>query len=132
MGEEVLQASMFSLALRNVNTGLYVFLNESATGKTCLKRLLDKCRSFGEPVSAFSYGDVIYGLRPLDLCKPTDRVVLLDRYDMYAGQFDEDVRLLAENTTVFVDAKSVAGYPVKHQLCMLHMDDPNHFRITGG
>ena len=131
MEENVLDNSQYSLTLKYIEKGLYVFQSESGTGKTYLYKIINLCRHWGRPVSAYSCDDLSKGLRPLDICKPTDRIVMFDRYDMYAGQFDEEIRLLAEKTSVFLDTKTAAGLPMRYCLCTLHFE-PNSFRIVGG
>ena len=132
MGENILENQQYSLTLKYIEKGLYVFEIKSGTGKTCLCNTVKRCRLYGRPVSAYSYDDLSNGLRPLDICKPTDRIVVFDRYDIYAGLFDDDIRALAEKTTVFLATKTAAGLPMRYRMCTLYMDRPNAFRIIGG
>ena len=94
MEENILDNPQYTLTLKYIEKGLYVFQNESGTGKTYLYNIIKLCRFYGRPVSAYSCDDLSKGLRPLDICKPTDRIVVFDRYDMYAGQFDGEIRAL--------------------------------------
>ncbi len=131
MDGNILKIRKYSIVLKNMNNGLYVFYNESSTGKTCLKNLLDKCKEFGEPVSAYTYLDYMYKLSPSMKCKPTDSLVMFDRYDMYAKEFPDEVRNLAEHTIVLVDSKGSSFLPVSYRVCILDMLDPEHFQIVG-
>ena len=55
MNENILKYGECSVSLKNIDKGLYVFYNESGTGKTCLRKLLEKCHLYKKPVSAYSY-----------------------------------------------------------------------------
>ncbi len=132
MEDIVLDLGQFSVSLKDMGKELYVFNSESGTGKTYLRKVLEKCHVYGKPVSAYSYETALLGLRPLDVCKPTDKLVVLDRYEMYQDEYDDDVCTLAENTCVLADTKICAFLPVPYRLCTLHMDGPNVFRIVGG
>jgi len=92
----------------SLNSGIYVFDRESATGKTWLCNSLKELSSYGEPVDAYTYADFCKGLKLENILKPHKyEVVLLDRYDLYK---DLSHKKLFEdcfnNTVVLVDCKS--------------------------
>ena len=122
----------YTIKLKNIYKGIYIFHNEGSTGKSCLKRMIDKCNSFGAPVSAFSYEDSVKGLKPIDICKLSDKIVMFDRYGMYANKYNDEVCLFAKHTTVLIDAKSPAYVPADYQVCVLNMVSPFCFEIRGG
>ena len=66
-----------------LDNGIYVFDAESATGKTWLCKQLKKLKAYGEPVDAVTYNDLLAGMRLENVVKPQNKVVMLDRYDMY-------------------------------------------------
>ena len=120
-----------TLVLENFDVGLYIFDNEGSTGKTYLATMLNRCKNVGEPVSSFTYADVLQGRRPLDVCKTTDEVVVLDRYDMYAHRFEDDVLTLAQNTVVLVDAKVTIPLFMRYGMCILHWEGMECCRVFG-
>lgn len=94
----------------NLEPGLYLFDGNSSTGKTYLCKLLKQLRGRGEPVDGYTYADarrigLREYLRGLDLPSQDIRVLLLDRYDMYAGQFCDVIAELREHCVVLLDCK---------------------------
>ena len=66
-----------------LDNGIYVFDAESAIGKTWLCKQLKKLKAYGETVDAVTYNDLLAGMRLENVVKPQNKVVRLDRYDMY-------------------------------------------------
>ena len=66
---------MYSLNKYNVTInielepGIYVFDNQSATGKTRLAKLLSDYQAYGEPVIAYTYNDKLRGISITDFLK---------------------------------------------------------------
>ena len=55
---------------------------------------------------AISYSDVERGINPAELIeKIQPEIVLFDRYDMYAGKYDNLIRDIADKTIVIIDYK---------------------------
>ena len=42
--------------------GIYIFDNQSATGKTRLHKALRECQKYGEPVASYTYDDKLLGM----------------------------------------------------------------------
>lgn len=134
MEERILHLSACTLVLQGIKPGLYSISGYSAKepqGKTYLATLLNRCKDNGDPVSSFTYTDAVSGLRPLAVCRTTDEVILLDRYDLYAKRFPDDVLTLAQHTAVFVAAEAPYLLPAKFQLCILDWEERDRFRLFG-
>lgn len=87
--------------------GIYVFDNQSATGKTRLAKLLSEYQAYGEPVVSYTYNDKLKGLSLGDFIKDKKyKVILLDRYDLYNGDYSEDIKKHAKESIVLIDCKS--------------------------
>lgn len=54
----------------NLDNGVYLFDNQSATGKTRLCRLLKSCQSYNEPVAAYTYSDFTVGFEISKVLNP--------------------------------------------------------------
>ena len=46
----------------NLENGIYIFDNQSATGKTRLCKALRDCQKYGEPVASYTYDDKLLGI----------------------------------------------------------------------
>ena len=104
---------MYSLNKYNVTInielepGIYVFDNQSATGKTRLAKLFSKYQAYGEPVASYTYNDKLKGLSLLDLLKNNKyEVILLDRYDLYNGEYTDAIEKYSKEAVVLIDCKS--------------------------
>ena len=67
MEEKILRLSACTLVLQGIKPGLYSISGYSYNepqGKTYLATLLNRCKDNGDPVSSFTYNDVVSGLRP--------------------------------------------------------------------
>lgn len=90
----------------NLDNGIYVFDNESATGKTRLCKLLREYQAYGEKVASYTYNDKLIGVPITEILVPNKyEVILLDRYDLYEGYGKELINKCAENTIILVDCK---------------------------
>ncbi len=134
MEEKALYLSECTLVMKGIEPGLYVFSGYSKQepqGKTYLATLLNRCKEHGDPVSSFTYTDVVRGLRPLAVCRTTDEVILLDRYDLYTGQFADDILTLAQHAAVLVAAQAPHFLPAKFKRCILDWEEQDRFRLFG-
>lgn len=90
----------------NLENGIYVFDEKSATGKTRLCKALKELRKLGEPVVGYTYGDDKLGISLVDLVsKVNPKVIMLDRYDMYNGTFNERFTGWSKKAIVLIDCK---------------------------
>lgn len=90
----------------DLDPGIWLFENQSATGKTRLRKELRLHQQNGERVSAYSYEDYQIGIeieKFLDAEKFD--VIMLDRYDMYNGVGAEKIRECAKKSIVLIDCK---------------------------
>lgn len=86
--------------------GTYVFVPNSAIGKSYLAFLLNKYKVYGEPVYAYSYADFEDGVRLADIIASKKySVILLDRYDMYYGEALNLLQHPPDNVLLLVDTK---------------------------
>ena len=104
---------MYSLDKYNVainidlEPGVYVFDNQSATGKTRLAKLLSEYQAYGEPVVSYTYNDKLRGISLMDFLKDNNyKVILLDRYDLYNGDYAETIIKYSKDAVVLIDCKS--------------------------
>ena len=102
----------------NLNNGVYLFGNESATGKTRLYRELRKNQMYGEQVAAYSYHDYLLNI-PIEntLIPNFYQVILLDRYDMYNGVGSEQISLCKENSIILIDCKRGLNFQEIYEFC---------------
>ena len=93
--------------------GIHTFQNESSTGKSWLAEQLQILHRMGEPVMSITYNDVLDGVieRKLEISKEC-KIIMFDRYDMYNGEYLEEMKLLAKNAMLLVDCK----YGIVHLL----------------
>lgn len=102
--------------------GVYDIRAISGTGKSYLAKLLKDYARGGEPVMSYSYDDKILGI-PFDtLVKPgKQKLLMLDRYDLYYGEFTEQIKEFAKTGVVLVDVKG--PFPIASELCYLTMTE---------
>ena len=87
--------------------GIYVFDNQSATGKTRLAKLLSEYQAYGEPIVSYTYNDKLRGISLFDFVKDKRyKLIMLDRYDLYNGDYAETIIKLSEDTIILIDCKS--------------------------
>jgi len=105
-----------------LENGIYVFDEKSATGKTRLCKDLKELRKLGEPVVGYTYGDDKLGI---DLAavvrKISPKVLMLDRYDMYNGSFNDKIVEWSINTIVLIDCKGDLKLEAYVDWCTIEM-----------
>lgn len=106
----------------SLENGVYIFDNESATGKTRLCGLMKKYQSYGEPVASYTYSDLNLGIPIESILVPDKyRVIMLDRYDMYEGAGAEKILECAETSIVLIDCKHGFSVTDEDDWCTLEM-----------
>lgn len=107
-----------------LNNGIYVFDNQSATGKTRLRKELRKNQQYGEKVASYSYEDYLLEL-PLDRILIPDKykLIMLDRYDMYRGAGSDLILCCKENTIILIDCKGELDFGAEYGWCTIEMTD---------
>lgn len=87
----------------DLEPGIYVFPAMSAEGKTYLSSTLHELRK-RERVDSHTYVD---DFRPGEFFDRSKRdLVMLDRYDLYVGQCESEMKAFSESGIVLVDCKS--------------------------
>lgn len=101
--------------------GIYEFDAISGTGKTRLAKLLKELAVAGEPVMSYTYNDKVLGLDFDTVVKPGEqKLLVVDRYDLYRDEFNERINRFADTGVVLVDIKG--GTTLKCDSCLLTMD----------
>lgn len=102
--------------------GIYTFEMESSTGKTRLCKELKKLQAYGEPVIGYTYNDKLSGISLEDMLKRNKcKVLMLDRYDMYEGDYADIINSVADSTIVMVDCKGEFTVTNKDIPCYISM-----------
>ena len=106
-----------SIQIKISEPGVYSFTGLGSEGKSYLCSLLHKLRD-RERVDSYRYPDPFY---PAELLNPEKRdLVMLDRYDMYAGQGTEELLAFAQRGIVLIDRKSHRP-PCVSTMCSVYM-----------
>lgn len=87
----------------DLEPGIWVFDNESTTGKSRLCKCLRDLELLGQPACGYSYEDMLLGrdLHNILTCGKY-RVIMLDRYDMYPDAEHAEICECAKNTVVLL------------------------------
>lgn len=107
-----------------LDNGLYEFSDESATGKTRLYKTLRDMQRYGEQVLGYSYNDLQYGtdLSSLLAQNKDIKVLLIDRYDMFYGEYAEEIIRCSKNCIVMIDCKQGIAF-ADTETCFIEMSD---------
>lgn len=109
-----------------LETGVYEFNDESATGKTRLCKVLREMQLIGEPVIGYTYDDYQLQVDLTQLVKKIHpQVILLDRYDMYNGAYDREIVEWSQYTIVLVDCKGRLLISKPSRICYIEMTKDN-------
>ena len=107
----------------NMENGLYVFDNQSATGKTRLCKEIREHQKYGEPLASYTYDDFLLGIQIESVLIPGKyKVIMLDRYDMYEGVGAELIRECANDSIVLVDCKWNFTVSNEEEICFIKME----------
>lgn len=102
--------------------GIYVFDNQSATGKTRLAKLLSEYHAYKEPVVSYTYNDKLKGISLADYLKDNEpKVILLDRYDLYNGDYAETIMEYSNESVILIDCKSEVKNIADDDWCTIEM-----------
>ncbi len=103
----------------NLENGIYTFDAESATGKTRLCKHLKKLKAYGELVDSFTYDDLLRGDTLDKVLRAENKVIMLDRYDLYKSEGHELINRCAEHSIILIDCKSpFLGSPESEDCCI--------------
>lgn len=108
-----------------LDNGLWVFDDMSATGKTRLYKELKKHLIYDGDVVSFSYNDFLLGVDLRDLVsKHSDcKVLLIDRYDMMYGKYTDIINEYADKSIVLIDCKRPLTFTDKDDVCFITMTE---------
>ena len=99
----------------HLDNGIYILGLNSGEGKTRMCKLLHNYRKLGEPCLSYTYDDFINGVNLEALVKVVKpKVLMLDRYDMYAGEFEDIIVNTAIQAIVLIDCKGSINF--KHSI----------------
>lgn len=106
----------------NIENGLYIFDNETATGKTRLYKEIRENQKYGEPIASYSYDDKLLNIPIESVLIPNKyKVILLDRYDMYEGEGAELITECAKSSIVLIDCKGEFTVTNEDDWCTVEM-----------
>lgn len=104
-----------------LNNGIYIFDDETATGKTRLCKYLKKLRAYGEPVNSLTYNDILSGTTIESIFEPNIKLVMLDRYDMYNNRGHEIIKKMKDSCIILIDCKKSFKVTDDYEDCFMHM-----------
>lgn len=119
----------FSMRGKSVNIeldpGVYVFDCVTSSGKTFLCNMLKQFKTVGQPVGGYTYTDVLDGRSLQDYVGNNKFTCLVvDRYDMYNGDYDEYLDELANSgCIVLVDCKYKSGLNFEYDLASIELSE---------
>lgn len=106
----------------NMENGLYIFDNQSATGKTRLCKVIRDYQKYGEPLASYTYDDYLLGMKIEDVLVPKKyKVIMLDRYDMYEGVGADLIKECAKDSIVLIDCKWNFTVSNEDETCFIEM-----------
>ncbi|MCI9180605.1 MAG: hypothetical protein HFG50_11485 [Lachnospiraceae bacterium] len=107
----------------NLDNGVYVFDNESATGKSRLYSLVKKYSAYGEPVAGYTFEDFCRGLDITAVLNPKKfALVVLDRLDMYSNRSILSlIEKSAHDCIILVDCKNDFQVNIDYDWCYINM-----------
>lgn len=108
----------------NLKAGVYIFERQSASGKTHLCKCLRKLCSYGDPVNAYTYEDVLRGVSSKSVLVPNKyAVIMLDRFDLYkdAGTI-ELIKECAKTSVILIDCKQTSNLFEDNEMCCVQFE----------
>lgn len=106
----------------SLDNGIYIFDNESATGKTRLCKEIRKYQKYNEPLASYTYDDKLLNMAIEKVLVPNKyKVIMLDRYDMYEGEGAELILECAKNSIILIDCKSKFTVTSEDEWCTIEM-----------
>lgn len=105
-----------------LDAGVYVFDNQSSTGKTRLYKELRECQKYGENVAAYSYDDKLLGINMDTVLDSKYKVILIDRYDMFLNEKIEKITELSDTSIILIDCKHDSYLNCDVEYCYINME----------
>lgn len=89
-----------------LNNGVYVFPNESSSGKSWLCKRLKRMHELGEPVNAYTFSDRFHSQELEEILIPQKyKVILLDRFDIYKNECHNLIKKCSNDSIILIDCK---------------------------
>lgn len=109
----------------NLKPGVYYFDSESATGKTFICKMLARLRMKDVIVITYDNEELIKNEAELDMLinEKNAKLVILDRYDMYVGRFDDVMNRHRNDVIFLVDCKKPYKMKCEAKWCAINMTD---------
>lgn len=104
-----------------LDNGVYRFIEDSALGKTYLLSVI-KAVMVSDDVIGFSYSDFIANGIHYESCVGK-RVIMFDRYDMYAGNFKDIILGLKDSSIILLDCKYRSYLDIKMETCDIELSE---------
>ena len=107
-----------------LENGIYVFESESGVGKTYLAKVLQKYRTFNEPVASYGYENFSNGMSLEKLLDHKFKVVVIDRYDMYSSKkLNSVIEKYRKDSVILVDCKITVNAPKFDDIALIDRDN---------
>lgn len=107
----------------NLENGIYTMGNESATGKTYLYKMLDKLSTRKDILClTFSSAELIDSITNI-IKKRNVKLLVLDRYDLYAGKFANEIISLRNDLIILLDYKQGSIFGEYQDICTLELTE---------
>lgn len=121
-GESLVVLDRYNVKIKvALDSGIYVFENYCATGKTRLYKELKRNQIYGENVIAYTYDDIRLGIDfPILLKGRNHSVIVFDRYDLYNGLYLKDLQSFS-NSVILVDCKGEIKVGIEYKMCYIEM-----------
>lgn len=104
--------------------GIYLFGNESATGKTRLYKELKSHMIYDGNVVAYTYNDRLLNIGLDTFIKNRNPdVIMLDRYDMYNGDYAELILNHSKHSIILIDCKGDFLVTNEDKQCFIDMSE---------
>lgn len=107
----------------NLENGVYVFNDESASGKTYLLYMLNKM-SNADSVIGFTYTDSLSNSINMEKCIGR-HIIMFDRYDMYRNKYADIIKKLKNSSIILIDCKNLADMTLDVDLkdCIIELEE---------
>lgn len=112
----------------DLDVGIYQFFSYSATGKTYLYNVLRDYQLYGSPVATITYDPLNY-TKLTDMIKSDTKLIMLDRYDMYYGEYADVLERLADKCIILIDSKEPLEFGEYALYCDINIT-PNEIEVS--
>lgn len=102
----------------DLSNGVWLFSNESSSGKSLLCKYLKQLRKKGFPVAAYDYNDYSSGV-PIESVLIPDKfdVIELDRYSLFNGIAADLIQECSKGSVILIDCKQPLKFSCQCDFC---------------